>query len=199
MLPHVGNSLKKTIINIIWKDQALFWFLQAIGLGNFPSWVWLKAHETLWGFCNWFLWVFLFGRLFTLFIKQLFGSPVTHYSESPHRELSTRAICSGIKKKKEKEDTTNHSPFSRESFAFSNHKSFFHLWAFDDSMGHEDTVVEKEILEYISNTLKLCGFKMYLQTWGWSKSPVLSVMVLLNHPGSTRSMWTAHLWALAPP
>lgn len=112
--------------------------------------------------------VFLIGSLFTLFIKQHFGSPVTHYSENPHRELSTRAICSGIKKKKrkrkEKEDTTNHSPFSRESFAFSNHKSSFHLRAFDDSMGHEDTMVEKEIFEYISNTLKLCGFKMYLQT-----------------------------------
>lgn len=65
---------------------------------------------------------------------------------------------------KKKEATTNHSPFSRESFAFSNHKSFFHLRAFDDSMGHEDTMVKKEIFEYISNTLKLCGFKMYLQT-----------------------------------
>lgn len=90
-------------------------------------------------------------------------------------------------------------PFSRESFALSNHKSFFHLQAFDDSMGHEDTMVKKEVFEYISNTLKLCGFKMYLQTWGWSKSPVFSVRVLLNHPGSTRSMWIAHHWALAPP
>lgn len=161
--------------------------------------MWLKAHETLWGFCNWFLWCFFFfliGSLFTLFLKLLSGRPVTHYIENPHRKIFTKAICSGIKKKKKIQQTI---PPSAESFPFSNHKSFFHLRAFDDSMGHEDTMVKKEIFEYISNTLKLCGFKMYLQTWGWSKSPVFSVTVLLNHPGSTRSMWTARLWALAPP
>lgn len=65
--------------------------------------MWLKAHETLWGFCNWFLWCFFFfliGSLFTLFLKLLSGRPVTHYIENPHRKIFTKAICSGIKKKK---------------------------------------------------------------------------------------------------
>lgn len=96
------------MLDITWRKQSLpfcegtaFFLdsLQVSGLGSVWPWVQLKAHETLWGFCNWFLWVYLGLGAYLLYLKKyLSGSSIIHYIENSGRKLFTKAICSGIKK-----------------------------------------------------------------------------------------------------
>lgn len=44
-LPYVGNSLKKVIVDIIWKDHALFWFTTGYWFGQFST---LSVTQSSW-------------------------------------------------------------------------------------------------------------------------------------------------------